>query len=374
MTINPIKCIRFAAKVIRYWRKVRGRTSLSLYRQLLENYRLLRLNLMEPIEYYEKLELFKPKFSWADKQTFLTRNQFALLCKAINPPKAVGIFDKLNFNIYARHFELPVPEFYGLFDTSFGFTASGGPLRDADEMRSFFAHPEISEFMIKPTAGWKGKGNMLGRTNANGTLHIAGQGDLTVEQVCEQMRGTHYSGNKSVNDSWLIDARVRQHPFFDRYTDSCTQTARIVTYITRSGEVEVLSAVMKITVAGRYVDTLGEVGMTAPLADDGVMGSPIKDAPAGGLLYFDRHPETDAPISGEKIPDYDKAVALALRAQSVVPQLRSIGWDIAITENGPVILEGNTYWGWYVMPRGFPQGILTGALAEEVRELMQTTP
>jgi uncharacterized protein (DUF3820 family) len=225
--------------------------------------------------------------------------------------------------------------------------------------------------MIKPTGGWKGKGNMLGRANPDGTLYIAGQGDLTVERVCEQMRGTHYSGNKAVDDSWLVEARVRQHPFFDRYTDSCTQTVRIVTYITRGGEVEILSAVMKITVAGRYVDTLGEVGMTASVSEDGVMGRAIKDAPEGGLLYFDRHPETDAAITGEAIPDYDKAVALAIRAQSLVPQLRSIGWDIAITANGPVILEGNTYWGWYMMQRGFPHGVLTGALAEEMQEIMK---
>jgi hypothetical protein len=163
---------------------------------------------------------------------------------------------------------------------------------------------------------------------------------------------------------------VRQHPFFDRYTDSCTQTLRVVTYIPPRGDIEVLSMVMKISVAGRFVDNLGQVGMTAAVSPEGVMGPGVRDAPEGRLLYFDKHPETAAPISGVSLPGFDQAVALAIHAQSLVPQLRSAGWDIAITADGPVLIEGNSYWGWYMMQRGRRQGVFTGTLAAEMREIL----
>ena len=34
---------------------------------------------------------------------------------------------------------------------------------------------------------------------------------------------------------------------------------------------------------------------------------------------------------------------MALEAALIVPEVRYVGWDIAITENGPVIMEGNEY-------------------------------
>ena len=34
---------------------------------------------------------------------------------------------------------------------------------------------------------------------------------------------------------------------------------------------------------------------------------------------------------------------LAKKAATVVPQVRYIGWDIAVTPHGPTIIEGNDY-------------------------------
>lgn len=372
MTLNPQKYLRFLTKIVHFWRRVKGQSNLGFRQQLLENYRLRRSNLLEPVEYYEKLELFRPQYDRADKQTFLSRNQFALLCKALNPSGAAGLFDKYIFKIFALKHNLPVAQFHGLFNACFGFTVDQQPLRTVSDLHNLFTRPEVDEIMLKPTAGWKGQGSLLGRVNRSGTLQIAGQGEVTVGQLHQQMCGTHHSGNQWVDDSWIVEARVRQHPFFDRYTDSCTQTVRIVTYIAPDGEVQKLSAVMKLSVAGRWVDNLGEVGMTAPLEDSGVMRTAIRDLLDGGLEYLDNHPETGAPIKGEQIPLFAEAVALALRAQSLIPHLRTIGWDVAITADGPVIIEGNTYWGWYMMQRGFPQGVLTGNLAAEMREIMRT--
>jgi len=62
----------------------------------------------------------------------------------------------------------------------------------------------------------------------------------------------------------------------------------------------------------------------------------------GKLSWFDRHPETGAPIAGVQVPQW-----LALKGQ-LLEMLRElkfliyIGWDIVITPRGPCIIEGNT--------------------------------
>jgi transcriptional regulator with XRE-family HTH domain len=61
-----------------------------------------------------------------------------------------------------------------------------------------------------------------------------------------------------------------------------------------------------------------------------------------GILY-DKHPNTNEKIVGYQLPFVKEAVDMCLKAALVVPQIRYIGWDVAITENGPAIIEGNTY-------------------------------
>ena len=44
-----------------------------------------------------------------------------------------------------------------------------------------------------------------------------------------------------------------------------------------------------------------------------------------------------------KIAGVKEAFDMCKKASLKVPKLRYIGWDVAITENGPAIIEGNEY-------------------------------
>ena len=62
----------------------------------------------------------------------------------------------------------------------------------------------------------------------------------------------------------------------------------------------------------------------------------------GGMLA--RHPDTGVPFDGFEVPCCAEAIALAVRLHREVPGLHSIGWDLAITADGPVFIEGNDNW------------------------------
>ena len=42
--------------------------------------------------------------------------------------------------------------------------------------------------------------------------------------------------------------------------------------------------------------------------------------------------------------EYREAVELACRAHRSLYGIRTIGWDVAISDNGPVFIEGNDNW------------------------------
>lgn len=62
----------------------------------------------------------------------------------------------------------------------------------------------------------------------------------------------------------------------------------------------------------------------------------------GGIVR--EHPQTHVRFSGFEIPYFHDAVKFATRLHSYLYGVHSIGWDIAITEAGPVIIEGNDDW------------------------------
>ena len=57
------------------------------------------------------------------------------------------------------------------------------------------------------------------------------------------------------------------------------------------------------------------------------------------------HPDSGHPIEGLTLPFWKAALDLAVNAHREFQEMPSVGWDVAITEDGPVLVEGNPVWG-----------------------------
>ncbi|MGB1539721.1 MAG: sugar-transfer associated ATP-grasp domain-containing protein, partial [Rickettsiales bacterium] len=54
---------------------------------------------------------------------------------------------------------------------------------------------------------------------------------------------------------------------------------------------------------------------------------------------IERYPDTDKSLSGVQLPDWDKVKALCEQAAAVYHGGKLQGWDIMLTDQGPVIIE-----------------------------------
>ena len=61
---------------------------------------------------------------------------------------------------------------------------------------------------------------------------------------------------------------------------------------------------------------------------------------------FSRLPWNRVAIEGRFLPGYASAVSMAIRAMTLVPGLALVNWDLILSSEGPVILEGNTCGDW----------------------------
>lgn len=135
---------------------------------------------------------------------------------------------------------------------------------------------------------------------------------------------------------FMLEEFLVQHPEMSRLNPSSVNTLRMVTFVT--GErAEVLAEVLKIGNGGD-VDNFSDGGMYTMLDERGVALYPAFD---GRNEVFAVHPATGVSIPGFQVPLYADVVELVTRAALRVPQLRYVGWDVAITPTRPVLIEGN---------------------------------
>ena len=81
------------------------------------------------------------------------------------------------------------------------------------------------------------------------------------------------------------------------------------------------------------------------------------DTTAG--IHYTEHPYSHTPLIGYKVPFMKEAVEMVKKAALEIPQMRYVGWDVAITPKGPAIIEGNNYCAhdFWQLPGQTPGGI-----------------
>ena len=366
MNLSPAALVRWVGRILEGNRHLAHLPRISVWRQISENFRLMRLNGFEPHEYF-RYELCRPEISWNDKTRYMSRDQAWLMHRTINQLFDQGVLQKMVFDRLMGTLGLPVPRQFGFYNPHFGYDDANRPLCTRDQFIRFLQDGAFTEFVLKAVSAERGEGLRLCRKIGNDRVLSFNEGELSYSDLFDKIAATNIGIVKHSPDSWLIQERIIQHPFLDRYTADCTQTARVVTYITKNGDIQILMRMLKISRSGKHIDNVGTTGMAARFDDNGVLstGAQLTNS---GIVYHTHHPETNAPIAGEILPFHKEVTALALEAQSRLPFLRSLGWDIAITKDGPLLIEGNAYWS-HILQFALGHGVLTDELFTELHEV-----
>ena len=118
-------------------------------------------------------------------------------------------------------------------------------------------------------------------------------------------------------------------------------TLRIVTCRDEKGEPEDCVTVLRLGSGVRPVDNFNSGGLAVRLDRSGRCEAAFRaSGRAAETISF--HPATGARIVGFRVPNLEDAVALAKRAHGTLPDgYAVVGWDIGLTERGPMLVEGN---------------------------------
>ena len=139
----------------------------------------------------------------------------------------------------------------------------------------------------------------------------------------------------------LVEELIVQHPEMARIHPQSVNTVRMVTILRKDGEADIVFAGVRIGSGGSFLDNMATGGMCAKL--DPQTGVIVKPGTDYQNRVFTRHPVTGVELIGFQVPNYDQVKQTVCQAAKVVPQVRYVGWDVAVTPQGCDLIEGNEY-------------------------------
>ena len=243
----------------------------------------------------------------AEKDTFVTAKKFWKIIDYLNDPKyTVLLNDKLVFNYFFK--EYLGREYINIREGSL------------EDFKDFCKGKEVVFAKVPNGEGGHGVSKIVLKDN-------------DIDKIYDELRN---------NGQYLVEEAITQSDELNEINPNVVNSFRIITIMDRDGKVHLVNNALRIN-----QDETDVIGCTNDLycsfGEDGKINSNVIDD--YGEVY-EEHPLTKKKFSIVKIKDVKKAFDMCLDAHKKIPQVRYIGWDIAFSKNGPVMVEGNEYPGY----------------------------
>jgi hypothetical protein len=192
---------------------------------------------------------------------------------------------------------------------------------------------QTKDIVVKPVYGHMGRDIRFAYADRDGSYRYRGK-KLTIEELLQQIAFI------SASEPFLAQQRLHNHPELCRLSNGYLASIRIVTFWGRENAPSFLGACLALPYGSVTVSNDGR-NFPVNLETGEILVRSL------GPLKPEREREiTEAGrfVAGNKLPFWRETKELVYKAHCLLPDFFSLGWDVAITENGPVILETNIGW------------------------------
>jgi len=195
-----------------------------------------------------------------------------------------------------------------------------------------------TDLFLKPVEGGSGKDCYILEYQSNGGPSLrAAKGSLDFKQTLTFLE------NRTRKKEYLIQEKLENHRSISCLTNGSMTSCRINTYFNSDNTSSVLSAIFLMPAGNMIVSNAVRGGLVSAVdIETGKIGSAI--FLRNHSKPIDKHPDGGGTITGTRLPFWDKVIPICLEAHKYFCETPFIGWDIALTSNGPILLEGNADW------------------------------
>jgi len=294
----------------------------------------MRHNIL-PSEYFG-YELWRPDRR-VNIDSYFYCNEAARLFKVLNRPSQPDpIDDKLEFHELCKAHGFPSPAVLAAFAPTYKLLEFKG------------GQPPKHSLFVKPRSGFGGDGTERFCWN-----EVAFESDRGFRLTLEDFDRYLATRARNENRTLLVQPLLSNHPDFR--VSGALVTARLVTGCTDDGEVAAIFGFL-------YFSRFDDRRATEPWRFEGLIdvttGRLISEPPQDGLGIINRHPQSGSDAAAFTLPGWDAALTYAKSAHRACSNFAFVAWDVAFTDQGPLLLEGNANWspGTYQRLLGEPLG------------------
>lgn len=293
--------------------------------------------------------ILDPSMPWERASAFVSKRELVALQERVNPGHWYYMTeDKGIFYRFCEEAGIKIPIVHAvLFRGKQAWVRNGRALRSMPEIGLFLEEEIPSDFVIKPTRGAHGQSVWVISRSIDGEFtNSAGRKWERGEDLAREVM------SDPLFSAFVVQDRVSSHPVLTQLTGSkALQSSRIVTYVDRSGRIHFVAASIRLIGGAATIDNI-DWGRTGNFAlqlhpESGLAMDAMTFAHNGRVMQWIRpedHPKFGSVISNFRVPDWEQVVELvSLAARKLLP-LRTLGWDVAITPDGPMIVEANFRW------------------------------
>jgi len=208
-------------------------------------------------------------------------------------------------------------DFCGYFKDYIGRDYLSSQEMSVGEFRSFLQ--KYGRVFVKPVDGQEGRGIRV----------VANSSDEQMILLYQELK----SGN------YILEEPVTQHPDMV-FGNKSVNTIRVYTTFDRKvNKAFCIATTLRAGVGDSIVDNSHAGGLSYEIdIPTGRIDSRAWGHRDGGGIF---HPGTEICMLGREIPFWKEVLGLCETAAALIPQVPFIGWDVAITPEGPVLIEGN---------------------------------
>lgn len=141
--------------------------------------------------------------------------------------------------------------------------------------------------------------------------------------------------------TYIIEKEIIQHDDLNKINPYCLNTLRVIT-VKKDNEVSIPDCFFRMGTGKSFVDngSSGGIFVHYDIHNNSMDKVAYKLPESGGNSYY-KHPTTGVKFHQMGLPYPEEVICLVTKAAKLFTDIDLIGWDIAFTPDGPLILEAN---------------------------------
>ncbi len=245
------------------------------------------------------------KASYKERKEFMTRQLTDGYYSGINDRKFRKILDNknLSYEIFKKYYKR---EMVCVSDKS-----------NKKDFAEFAKN--VERFILKPLSGHSGDGIEI----------------IDVKKFKSTDELFEYTSPKI---PYVAEGLIKQSKSLGCFHEKSVNTVRVVTFQYK-GDISILWTFLRTGQGDHEVDNMGALGVGARIDEN--TGKIISDGVDWKGSKVKVHPDSKIQFKGFQIPKWNELIEFVKELAGEIADMHCVGWDLALTDNGWVLVEGN---------------------------------